>query len=90
VDDVISETNEEEEPVDNFLGAIHSSEGRAWTVNLYLNQTLLEFKIDTGAEVTVIPESVATPFQSYLQSSSRGLQGPGKLHYKFVDSLLEH
>ena len=78
VDNVISVKNEEEEPVDNFLGAIHSSEGRAWTVNLHLNHTLLEFKIDTGAEVTVIPESVATPFQSYLQFSSRGPQGPGK------------
>ena len=47
-------------------------------MNLYLNDIPLEFKIDTGAEVTVIPESVATPFQSLLQASSRGLQGPGK------------
>ena len=34
-------------------------------MNLYLNETLLEFKIDIGAEITVIPESVATPFQSH-------------------------
>ena len=45
-------------------------------MNLYLNDTLLEFKIDTGAEVTVIPESVATPFQSLLQKFSLRLQGP--------------
>jgi len=64
VDSVVNETQEEE---DNFLGAVHSSDGKAWTVNLYLNETLLESKIDTGAEVTVIPESVPTPFQSLLQ-----------------------
>ena len=74
---MISDTHEEK-LVDNFLGAVHSSEGKAWTVNLYLNDTQLEFKIDTGAEVTVIPESVATLFQSLLRTSLRGLQGPGK------------
>jgi len=78
VDMVVSDTHEEEEPVDNFLGTVHSSEGKAWTVSLYLNNTKLEFKIDTGAEVTVIPESVATPYQSLLQTTSRRLQGPGK------------
>jgi len=35
------------------------------------HETLLEFKIDTCTEVTVIPESIATPFHSRLQSSSR-------------------
>ena len=48
-------------------------------MNLYLNDTLLEFKINTGTEVTVIPESVATPFQFLLQYSSQRLQGPGKI-----------
>ena len=67
---VVSDTHEVEEPVDNFLGAVHSSERKAWTVSLYLNNTKLELKIDTGAEVTVIPESVATPYQSLLQTTS--------------------
>ena len=61
------------------LEQLHSSEGKAWTVSLYLNNTKLEFKIDTGAEVTVIPESVTTPYQSLLQTTSRRLQGPGKI-----------
>ena len=47
-------------------------------MSLYLNNTKLEFKIDTGAEVTVIPESVATPYQSLLQTTSQRLQGPRK------------
>jgi len=44
---------------------------------IHLNDTQIEFKIDTGAEVTVIPELIA-PFQSLLQTFSQGLQGPGK------------
>ena len=59
-------------------------------MNLYLNDIQLEFKIDTGAEVTVIPELVATPFQSLLRTFSQGIQGPVKPLYKFVDSLQKH
>ena len=40
-----------------FLGAIHESSS-PWNVTLSLNNTSVTFCIDTGAEVTVIPESV--------------------------------
>ena len=46
-----------------FLGAIETespSSNRSWTVPLLLNGISFSFRIDTGADVTVIPESVAT------------------------------
>ena len=42
-----------------FLGAIGTERNEdLWTVDLTLNNSLVRFKIDTGADVTVIPESV--------------------------------
>ena len=38
----------------------------------------MTFKIDTGAEVTVIPESAATPFKGLLRSPQGVLHGPAK------------
>ena len=45
----------------NFLGTIHSSdvlavEANRWTKTLRLNQQEVVFKIDTGADITVIPD----------------------------------
>ena len=48
---------------DVFLGTIHSdmdaisAEGIPWTTNITLNNRNLEFKIETGANVTIIPEA---------------------------------
>ena len=38
----------------------------------------MTFKIDTGAEVTVIPESAATPFKELLRLPEGRLHGPAK------------
>ena len=47
-----------------FLGAVTSSQvdaastgGKPWVVNLQLNNHLMKFKIDSGADVTVITEA---------------------------------
>jgi len=34
VDNVVRDTDDEEDPVNNFLGAVHSSEGKVWKVNM--------------------------------------------------------
>lgn len=41
-----------------FLGAVSETHGKAeqWAVELLVGSTLLEFKIDTGTDVTVICE----------------------------------
>ena len=87
---VVSDTHEEEEPVDNFLKAVYSSEGKAWTESLYLSNAKLEFKIDTGAEVTVIPESIATPYQSLYRQPHEDFKDQVKPNWKSVNSLQEH
>jgi len=56
-----------------FLGAIGTERNEdLWSVDLTLNNSLVRFKIDTGADVTVIPEGVykkLKPTPALLQSS---------------------
>ena len=61
-----------------FLGAVNSTGKGEWTIQLLLNGIPMTFKIDTGAEVTVIPESAATPFKGLLRSPQGVLHGPAK------------
>ena len=45
---------------DEFLGTVNAdtvSANKPWTAVLQLNNRTIEFKVDTGADVTVIPES---------------------------------
>ena len=47
------------EEEDAFLGVVHSNQSvDPWVVELNLNKQCIKFKIDTGADVTVIPASV--------------------------------
>ena len=62
-----------------FLGAVESSGNcKAWKITLFLNDVPIRFKIDTGAEVSVIPEAFSQPFSSILKPSMRNLKGPSK------------
>ena len=61
-----------------FLGAIESFSGKAWKVTLFVNDIPIQFKIDTGAEVSVIPEALSEPFSNILKPSNRTLSGPSK------------
>ena len=63
-----------------FLGAVSTKErGQPWTVSLYLNDCLKEFKIDTGADVTVIPVSAYDQIRDGpLLTSTRVLRGPAQ------------
>ena len=68
----------------DFLGTIHTSdvsvvEANKWTKTLNLNQRDIVFKIDTGADVTVIPESCYRSKQDGpLQPAERLLTGAGQ------------
>lgn len=62
-----------------FLGAIGTERNEdIWSVDLTLNNSLVHFKIDTGADVTVIPESVYKKLKPTptLIRSSKTLFGP--------------
>ena len=41
-----------------FLGVINDDSSDSWNITLSLNNKLVDFCIDTGAEVTVVPETV--------------------------------
>ena len=63
-----------------FLGVVEDNESQTkWSVNLSLGKTQMRFKIDTGGDVTVIPESLYLQIGiNSLQKSSRQLFGPGQ------------
>ena len=62
-----------------FLDTVESDvatvkgEGQPWMISLYLNNCQREFKIDTGADVTVIPEN------TYEKSRDGPLSPPGRV-----------
>ena len=64
-----------------FLGAIGTERnGYIWSVYLTLNNSVVHFKIDTGADVIVIPESVYKNLKPTptLIRSSKTLFGPAQ------------
>ena len=56
----------EEEPT-FFLGAIDCPSTDAWYVNLTVNQVDIRFKIDTGADITCIPESLYRKMRPHVE-----------------------
>ena len=65
---------------DYFLGGISEHENKDdWSVNLSLGTTKVRFKIDTGADVTVIPEAdYLRSGLPQLRTTSKTLFGPGR------------
>ena len=72
-----------------FVGAVENSESlmipmvstgtKPWTVNILLNKFPVEFQIDTGADVSVIPEDLYKKLEAPpLHSSSKSLVGPSQ------------
>ena len=74
----VSEVKEEDY---EFLGEIGTeTSGKFWSVDLTLNNSSVRFKIDTGADVTVIPERIYKTLQPLpsLAESSKTLFGPAE------------
>ena len=68
---------------DNFLGIIYSEtdslSSQPWTTTLTVNNRPLQFKIDTGADVTVISEEeYCQQPNGPLQPTHRVLSGPSQ------------
>ena len=78
-----------------FLGAVHDSEEEwvsQWWVPLEVNSVPMKFKIDTGADVSVMPEEMFSQLKEVsLTPSTRTLHGPGShtlaVRGKFTASL---
>ena len=74
---------------DAFTGVVDESESlmipmvstrtKPWTVNILLNKFPVEFQINTGADISVIPEEVYKKFEaSPLHPTSKSLVGPSQ------------
>ena len=64
-----------------FLDALGSDEIDslhidAWKTNVSINSNSVEFKLDTGADVSVVPDFVITKVNATLQNTKRTLTGP--------------
>ena len=62
-----------------FLGTVQSPSSQAWVTDINIGQTKVRFKIDTGADVTVMPAKVYKTLkrQPALTPSKVILQGAG-------------
>ncbi|KAL3864358.1 hypothetical protein ACJMK2_006048, partial [Sinanodonta woodiana] len=68
-----------------FLGTVSTKKGQPWITQVRLNNTTLLFKIDTGADVTVIPEKDLRKIgEQKLSKSDRKLYRPGNSELKVL------
>ena len=68
VREVVSTTYDDSLTDEYFLGSINCpDEADPWEITLKLNNTAVKFKIDTGADITVISESTYLAFPSRPQ-----------------------
>ena len=73
----VSAIREHNQPEDGFYLGMVSEQQEPWSVALHLNSRSFLFCIDTGAEVTVIPENIYTKIGSpKLESAVKALKGP--------------
>ena len=94
VGEVHQETPREECDYDQvFLGTIGTENGNPWIVPLQVMNEIVDFHIDTGAEVSVIPDQVyqqlnspplTPPNQTLRGPSNEALQVKGRFSVKFV------
>ena len=61
-----------------FLNTVGSDRGTFWTCTISVNGQNVPFKVDTGAEVTVISEKYAKLLSQDLQPPSKRLHGPDR------------
>ena len=76
---------------DFYLGMIKQQDlgSKTWCSSLFLNGVLIEFKLDTGADVTVIPaQGYRRYFKGQLMKPSRLLRGPNQCCLNVVGQFI--
>ena len=70
----------EQSAENTFLGTVSKTMGtEAWHVHFFLMENLrVRLKMDTGADVTVIPDTCVPREKTPLQKSTKELFGPGQ------------
>ena len=75
--DTINVGDNDDDSDDNFLGAVDSKQKIQWLTEINVNDVMVTFKIDTGAEVSAISETTLKQLQPVqLKKPSRNLYGP--------------
>lgn len=66
---------------EHFLGEVTSGEQKPWTADVMFNAHYVTFKLDSGADVTVLPKNVYCEFSDkpLLLKTSKKLYGPCSL-----------
>ena len=60
------------------LGSFKTTETEPWQVHVFQSNKSVRFKMDTGTDVAVIPESCVLKRKTPLQKSTQVLFGPGQ------------
>ena len=64
---------------DLFLGTVQDDKSEPWTATILINDKPIKFKLDTGADVTVISTALSKSVgESSLQPSKKTLLGPNQ------------
>ncbi|XP_028514411.1 uncharacterized protein K02A2.6 [Exaiptasia diaphana] len=84
----------EETDDEYFFGEISGGGNKAWKAKVKVNNVVIDFKLDSGADVTVIgDEMYKTLLSSYsLRDTNKRLYGPCRTHMKClgtIDATLE-
>ena len=63
-----------------FLGEVNTPNSKPWQVEISVQElnTSVRFKIDTGADVTVLPSSMCSNLRVSLRKPDKILHGPGR------------
>ncbi|CAC5408776.1 unnamed protein product [Mytilus coruscus] len=70
---------------EGFLGTINTVGDRPWTTKLFIHKKEIDFKIDTGADVTVISDSDLKGINNTeLLKANKRLSGPGNTNLNVV------
>ena len=86
-----SSEDSSDDTTETFIGAVEGrQENPDWTVTIMLNDYSVDFSIDTGADVTVVPEHIYQQAASSvtLQATSRKLCGPSHHTLSVVGKFL--
>ena len=87
----VQEIRGEEDDYNSFLGEVTNKEKNHWQVLVNVDNYPCQFKLDTGAEVTVLSDSAAALRHLKIATTPKTLKGPGQTKLNVlgaIDALL--